>query len=198
MLTQDQLGDEFRRSLRGHMLQDVNFLIQPLNSLLVALVTEVPILPPQTFLLHEAAEATLEHPSAVVLRESIEELATLDDSALHLLIGLLAIVDGGFILVTLRRGRVDATNERGVEFEIFIRRNHEAQSQPDDGCETTNQTEDQIQRVDGPSNLTLLPRLDDLRYEDGLLVVIVADHRSETVIDFVVLQISSQVDHADL
>ena len=102
MLPQDQLGDEFRSPLRLDMLQDVNFLGNVIHCLFISFVPEVAFFPPKTLLLDAAAEAASKDPCAIVLGEAVPEFTTLNDGTFKVLIGLFAVVNRRFILVTLR------------------------------------------------------------------------------------------------
>ena len=198
MLPQNQLGHELGRPLRLDVLQDVNLFGKVLHRLLISLIPKVPLLPPEALLFNATAEATTEDPSAIVLREAIPEFASLDDGALEGLVRLFAVFDGRFVLVALRRGRVDAADQRIIELEVLVRRDHHRQEREDDAHETTNETQDQIQRVYRPSNLDLLPSLNDLSDEERLVVIEVVESSSLADIYTVGIKLSGQAHHSDL
>jgi len=137
VLPQDELGYEFGRSLRLYVLENIDLLIDPLHSLLVALVAEVAFLPPDATLAKEATAAAPQYPRAQVVRVAIVELASLHDCALKGLVGFFSTTDGSLVLIALRRSRVDATDERVVELKVFIRSDAQAQDCPNDGGKTT-------------------------------------------------------------
>ena len=111
---------------------------------------------------------------------------------------LFAIVNGGLVLITLRRGGIDTTNQRIVEFEIFIRSDHHGQEREDDAHETTNQTQDQIKRVYRPSYLDLLSCLDYLSDKERIVVIEVVESGSLTDIYTVGIELFGQAKHRDL
>ena len=111
---------------------------------------------------------------------------------------LFSIVDGGLVLVALRRGGIDTTDKRIVEFEIFIRSDHHGQERENDAHETTNQTQDQIKRVDRPSYLDLLSSLDYLSDKERIVVIEVVESGSLTHIYTVGLEFIGRAKHSDL
>ena len=198
MLSKNQLGHELRRSLRLDVLQDVNLFCKVLHSLLISLVPKVPFLPPQALLLNTTAEATAQDPGAIVLREAIPEFTAFNNGSLKCLMRLFAIVDGGLVLIALRRGGIDTTDKRIVKFEIFIRRDHHGQERENDAHETTNQTQDQIKRVYRPSYLDLLSSLDYLSDEERIVVIEVVEIGSLADIYTVGIELIGQAKHSDL
>ena len=173
MLPQDKLGYELRRPLRRNVLQDVNLLVQPLTSLRIPLVAEISLLPPEGVLAYEAATAAAKDPCQFVLKESVVELAALNDSAFQGLIRLLAVFYRGLVFVALWGRWVHATDERVEELEIFVWGNNHGQEAPNDRGEATNKTQDQVQGVDRPLYLVLLPGLNELTNEKRIFVIIV-------------------------
>lgn len=127
MLPQNQLGDEFRGSLVPNMLQDVDFFFEVLHSLFVALVSEVPVFPPTTILALGAADEAAQKPRTEVFGVSVPKFTALNDGAFEGLMCILSVVNGRFVFVALRRGRVDTTNQRVVELEFLVRSNYDAQ-----------------------------------------------------------------------
>ena len=84
-------------------------------------------------------------------------------------------IDLCFVIVTLGRGRKDAANQRGLKFEILKRSDRHRCAHPDQRYEATNETEDKIDGLDGPIDLVLLPRLNNLTPEERLSVHMVVD-----------------------
>ena len=90
------------------MLQDVNFIIQFLDRILIALVFELAALPPARilapgaaamFLLNAETEEAFQAPSCLVIDESIKELATFDHGAFESLPRIRHVFDVVFIFV---------------------------------------------------------------------------------------------------
>ena len=64
------------------MLYDVDLLVQSLSGLLVALIFEFALSPPEGAFLDAAATARLQEPGAIVVGEGVAELVGVDDRAL--------------------------------------------------------------------------------------------------------------------
>ena len=92
------------------MLQDVNLLASLLHGCLVALISEIALLPPKAVLVKQATAADAQQPSDLIFTEIVEELAALDDCTLKGLVGLIKASDRRLVFITLRRSRVDAAD----------------------------------------------------------------------------------------
>ena len=127
------------------MLDDVDLFVQAFERFLISIVVELTLAPPERFLaaaelvLPDTATAALhEEPCQRVLHVSVIKLAAIDDRALDDLVRFLTIGDRRLILVTLRRDRIDTTNQRLREAKVLVVRDAHGESRPDHGRETTN------------------------------------------------------------
>lgn len=80
----------------------------------------------------------------LVLPEVILASTTLGNSAFELLISLLVRIDGRFVIVPLRWGWIDATDEWIYESELLIGIKNHPDACPDDSEDTTYETKYKI------------------------------------------------------
>ena len=111
------------------MLQDINLLIELLESILISLILELSLFPPSRilaplatpmFLLYTQATKPLQEPSPLIINKSVKKLATLNDSAFQSLFGVWHVIHFIFIFVRLGRSWIDITHETAPKSEIFV------------------------------------------------------------------------------
>ena len=151
MPPKDKLGDELGRAQVIDMFDDVDLFVQAFERFLVPIVVELTLAPPERFLaaaklvLPDTATAALhEEPRQRVLYVSVVEFAAVDDRALNDLVRFLTVGDRRLVLVTLRRHRINTTNQRLREAKVLVVRDTHGKSRPDHGCKTTNKTENEV------------------------------------------------------
>ena len=146
MPPKDKLSHELGSAQVRDVLDDVNLFVQAFERFLVPIVVELTLTPPERrffpaaeLVFPDTATAALyEEPCQRVLHISVVKLAAVDDRALDDLVCFFASFNCRLILVTLRRDRIDTTNQRLREAKVLVVRDAHGESRPDHGCETTN------------------------------------------------------------